>query len=1595
MSVTASSVEFTTTNDVVYLDGDQLADGTGELDGPPFIIHGVALGPDDVTRGQSGVKKVWPADELRKAADSLEGTELVEDHENNSRGVIGEVMKAGFKDDVGIIYEAELDDEELARKIQNGRLDVSVRGLHKSVDELDETDDGAKIVEDIVFDNLSIVADGASPSNSVRMGEHDELSAAALAQFTQELESSYEPADYVKWDDGHGIVFEVDGDELLVELMEESGGMWRAIGEQATVSMSDVTEWNVDEEEDIGSPQDEDSEENMRCIKHIEELMDAEIPMPGDAQLLYPSEEKARQVAKMMGLDGIHPHDFEDETWYMPGEDHAAFEKVMEDMSVEENAALIEEGMKFFSTINNSEVYVKNVSGKMSTVQVVGGDAMWKEPEDNVIRKLADGDWEYAGRMDESEMAEEPNYSQGDWVRWNTRNSTEIGTVTGSYTEGDDLPDFRGSRGLSPEEGEYLYALRMYKQRDGTWHPIEGKPIGHYEDSLRSAEEPSDVSDSLVELVQSDVDVTGVERTALLASEPLVDRPTNGERRATFHTPLVGEFDESDVSEALSIAEEELGKEITVEMTDEGVFVQPVADTGVGVVEFMHEHLDVIESSFDNTIDIQQKSTLFIGGDADGYSVQPCFMMEDRLSDEQLDEIARLCKFVTGVDSNPYYAENRLYLDTGQNTLAHANLDIAEIIVRRMADAADIGIQSHSFKVLEETATELGRSNHEMYDVEKHDWVQWYPSGTTEEHGFVIDVEDSDDGDESIVTIEVWTQNPDGEWETDGEEITKTMEQVEPWGNFPRKQEEFADAIDGEDPRRAVKPSEEENASEELISNEVEQALKEKVEKHNEEYGDEDGKRITYRMLKNVFNRGMGAYQDSHREGMSPQQWSYARVNAFLYLVRNGNPENDQYTQDNDLLPDDHPKASDTEESSQLMGPPEFDEGDMVQWQVEPDLFGEIVHNPEDEPVIMVEVMDRTDDGFETTYHTISAYPSDIMHMDESMMQSAGELADMDELDRVYADWEDSVNMTASELRDWSTHPCSREASMDPEAVMKRNLRLLETNKSDWTEEDIVDAKRTISFVARMSDEANEPDEPMDGPNGCPSEWGISLMNWAHNPFDSMPEVPEGMDSVDEVTLSTFERPEGAEEPIHGTDKCNQPHRFPEHSCRHCSDELAEYEMHEPNWTGTTEMEWSSPDYSEFREEYGFDENFADLSDEEKETVANHFMVARGGFPGETYSDLKLPVVEPNGELSRNALLAVKGGRGASAVDGLSEEMESDIMEWVNSTANDPDVFDEDWGDEEEMMDYDNRHENARRMLEDFLDIDGNSEDDTVVKFEGYANRSDVTTVVEQFMSMDGMTRRSTVEEFGEWLSDTSSQAYGDSNGMMDEDEEADEMSASAVTVMTGDDLRQENNGASVSAATQVPDNVIIGDSTMDDELEAELSKLDEPAAVEQSTFEELQEKAAKYDSMEEDIASLRERTEVLDEVSRETVEELAEMDEPRIVEESEYEQLSDEAEEVKTVYAEKVAEDTPFEASELAETYDIGTLREKFEDMGHSTDELASTDEPEPKSADASEEELEAASDDAEETDEAELEQERKQAQAELRERMGLSGGD
>jgi len=152
-------------------------------------------------------------------------------------------------------------------------------------------------------------------------------------------------------------------------------------------------------------------------------------------------------------------------------------------------------------------------------------------------------------------------------------------------------------------------------------------------------------------------------------------------------------------------------------------------------------------------------------------------------------------------------------------------------------------------------------------------------------------------------------------------------EDLEPGGTHPRdnRMEEADDSAQRtpapkSDQRRGSdknKPGSAKNASGKIkVSAKTKTALQNKVKEHNEKMEKADKPshtRTTYGQLAAVYRRGAGAYSTSHRPGVSRAAWAMARVNAYLYLLRNERPKDSKYTTDNDLLPKGHPKSSKSE----------------------------------------------------------------------------------------------------------------------------------------------------------------------------------------------------------------------------------------------------------------------------------------------------------------------------------------------------------------------------------------------------------------------------------------------------------------------------------------------------------------------------------------------------------------------------------------------------------------------------------------------------------------------------------------------------------
>jgi len=108
---------------------------------------------------------------------------------------------------------------------------------------------------------------------------------------------------------------------------------------------------------------------------------------------------------------------------------------------------------------------------------------------------------------------------------------------------------------------------------------------------------------------------------------------------------------------------------------------------------------------------------------------------------------------------------------------------------------------------------------------------------------------------------------------------------------------------------------------------------------------------------------------------------------------------------------------------------------------------------------------------------------------------------------------------------------------------------------------------------------------------------------------------------------------------------------------------LQDMEIHRPKFGSTDDREWNSPNLEDFT-----DKSWSDMSNSEKEAVGRHFLISKSGFPAENYSDLALPVVEPDGTLNLNALSNAKARVGQ--VSGIDEDEIRRVSKMINNLAN-------------------------------------------------------------------------------------------------------------------------------------------------------------------------------------------------------------------------------------------------------------------------------------------------------------------------------------
>lgn len=337
-----------------------------DSDDVPIQVSGVAIGEGDITRGGSGKETYWPRETLEAAAEGLMGQPLATDTDHTAdnpqsqtpvEAIAGEVTWSGYKPGVGVLYEAEVDDADLAQKIENGRVEVSPL-VSRELEALDNGKADYKATTINRWRDLALVAQGAAPSNEITVGGNPMKAEAlhATIEALQELvppEQAQTNAEQVlEWREEHG-------DE--VDAMTETG--WNraeqlASGEELTPevvkkmaqfnrhrSNSDVAEefedepwkdnghvawlgWGGDAGIDWAIEQSEAMDENMahhdaqeptestaEALKEVAgvefdatgegELDESEIPSEGfESHYLYPADTKSESSYPVVDAEG-------------------------------------------------------------------------------------------------------------------------------------------------------------------------------------------------------------------------------------------------------------------------------------------------------------------------------------------------------------------------------------------------------------------------------------------------------------------------------------------------------------------------------------------------------------------------------------------------------------------------------------------------------------------------------------------------------------------------------------------------------------------------------------------------------------------------------------------------------------------------------------------------------------------------------------------------------------------------------------------------------------------------------------------------------------------------------------------------------------------------------------------------------------------------------------------------------------------------------------------------------------------------------------------------------------------------------------------
>lgn len=107
------------------------------------------------------------------------------------------------------------------------------------------------------------------------------------------------------------------------------------------------------------------------------------------------------------------------------------------------------------------------------------------------------------------------------------------------------------------------------------------------------------------------------------------------------------------------------------------------------------------------------------------------------------------------------------------------------------------------------------------------------------------------------------------------------------------------------------------------------------------------------------------------------------------------------------------------------------------------------------------------------------------------------------ELDDVWSEWKDAVNMTASELEKWLETEESKAVGQKEDgsgesvghASGRHIVKILRSKKGDLGDDDVQHMAKVVGYVHRHSAQGPSKEDVET------SKWRYSLMNWGHDPL--------------------------------------------------------------------------------------------------------------------------------------------------------------------------------------------------------------------------------------------------------------------------------------------------------------------------------------------------------------------------------------------------------------------------------------------------------------------------------------------------------------